>query len=407
MPEHSISKNYSLFVNTMIFLFPIVIGTIKVAGDLILFFLALAGIFIAISYKVSPFSVKEIKLFSWLMLSYFLVVVLSILLSGKALELLHYSSRELYFLFAPFVALAIIKAKVDLAFLWIGVKVALVILGMIAFYGVFIGVSRYSGYMNANLFGDVSLIMTLFILIHLSLNGHSRAKNMFSMIAVFFGLSAIILSQDRMAWLVLIIFFPFYLAVLFKLKARVKKYILALIIMLCASIFVSTLIQDKIYTQLVDRAALSVQQVTEWNDGKGRTTSVGVRLTMWEGSLKAFPNMPWSGFGYRNSINEVLKYFSEDEKRVISKFNHLHNIYIEHLMSRGVLGVLSLLALLFIPLFVFISRLKGIEVNLVGVVLVSSFATLGLTHAVFGGVFMSAFFVFFLSIFLPLSIKNK
>ena len=407
MPEHSISKNYSLFVNTMIFLFPIVIGTIKVAGDLILFFLALAGIFIAISYKVSPFSVKEIKLFSWLMLSYFLVVVLSILLSGKALELLHYSSRELYFLFAPFVALAIIKAKVDLAFLWIGVKVALVILGMIAFYGVFIGVSRYSGYMNANLFGDVSLIMTLFILIHLSLNGHSRAKNMFSMIAVFFGLSAIILSQARMAWLVLIIFFPFYLAVLFKLKARVKKYILALIIMLCASIFVSTLIQDKIYTQLVDRAALSVQQVTEWNDGKGRTTSVGVRLTMWEGSLKAFPNMPWSGFGYRNSINEVLKYFSEDEKRVISKYNHLHNIYIEHLMSRGVLGVLSLLALLFIPLFVFISRLKGIEVNLVGVVLVSSFATLGLTHAVFGGVFMSAFFVFFLSIFLPLSIKNK
>ena len=177
--------------------------------------------------------------------------------------------------------------------------------------------------------------------------------------------------------------------------------------MLCASIFVSTLIQDKIYTQLVDRAALSVQQVTEWNDGKGRTTPVGVRLTMWEGSLKAFPNMPWSGFGYRNSINEVLKYFSEDEKRVISKYNHLHNIYIEHLMSRGVLGVLSLLALLFIPLFVFISRLKGIEVNLVGVVLVSSFATLGLTHAVFGGVFMSAFFVYFLSIFLPLSIKNK
>jgi O-antigen ligase len=407
MPERSVSKKYSLFVNTMIFLFPIVIGTIKVAGDLILFFLALAGIFIAISYKVSPFSVKEIKLFSWLMLSYFLVVVLSILLSGKALELMHYSSRELYFLFAPFVALAIIKAEADLAFLWIGIRVALILLGVIAYYGVFIDVPRYSGVMHPNVFGDISVIMTLFILIHLSLNRHIRAENMLSVIAIFFGFSAIILSQDRMAWLVLIIFSPFYLALLFKLKVHLKKYILILIMLLCASIFVSTLIQDKVYTKLVDRAALSVQEVTNWADGTKRVSSVGTRLTMWEGSLKALPDMPWSGFGYRNSINEVSKYFSKYEKSVILRYNHLHNIYIEHLISRGVLGILSILALLSIPLFVFISRLKDMEANLVGVVLISSFAILGMTHAVFGVVFMSAFFVFFLSIFLPLSIKNK
>ena len=57
------SERYSYFVNALLFVFPVVINSVKVAGDLVLFILAIAGIFIAISNKVSPFSIKELKLF--------------------------------------------------------------------------------------------------------------------------------------------------------------------------------------------------------------------------------------------------------------------------------------------------------------------------------------------------------
>ena len=128
MPEHFVSKKYSWFVNSLLFIFPIVINSQKVAGDLILFILAVSGLFITFFYKTSPFSVKELKIFNWLVLSYFAVICISILFSGKALELAHFISRELYFLFAPFIALAIFKARVDISIVLYGVKVGLIVL---------------------------------------------------------------------------------------------------------------------------------------------------------------------------------------------------------------------------------------------------------------------------------------
>jgi len=109
MSEHFASNKYSWFINSLLFIFPIVINSQKVIGDLILFILAITGFFITFFYKTSPFSVKELKIFNWLVLGYFAVICISILFSGKALELAHFISRELYFLFAPFVALAILK----------------------------------------------------------------------------------------------------------------------------------------------------------------------------------------------------------------------------------------------------------------------------------------------------------
>jgi hypothetical protein len=101
MSEHFTSNKYSWFINSLLFIFPIVINSQKVAGDLILFILAITGLFITFFYKTSPFSVNQLRLFNWLTLSYFLIICISIIFSGKALELAHFISRELYFLFAP------------------------------------------------------------------------------------------------------------------------------------------------------------------------------------------------------------------------------------------------------------------------------------------------------------------
>ena len=112
--EQVLGRRYSYFVNMLLFVFPVVINSVKVVGDLALFILAIAGIFIAISHRTSPFSIKELRIFSWLTLGYFLVICISIIFSGKAAELAHYIPRELAFLLAPFIGLAIYKAKINM-----------------------------------------------------------------------------------------------------------------------------------------------------------------------------------------------------------------------------------------------------------------------------------------------------
>jgi hypothetical protein len=52
MSNHIFGKKYSYFVNVLLFVFPVVINSVKVVGDLVLFILAIAGIFIATSNKV-------------------------------------------------------------------------------------------------------------------------------------------------------------------------------------------------------------------------------------------------------------------------------------------------------------------------------------------------------------------
>ena len=63
MIEQTLGKKYSQFVNILIFIFPIVINSVKVAGDIVLFILVMMGIFIAFFQKNHHLSLKRLKLF--------------------------------------------------------------------------------------------------------------------------------------------------------------------------------------------------------------------------------------------------------------------------------------------------------------------------------------------------------
>ena len=165
MSEQTFGLNYSRSINLLIFIFPIVINLLQVAGDIILFILAMMGIFTAISQKLSPFKTREIRVFSYLTFGYFLAVCLSVIFSGQAKELAHFIPRDFHFLFAPFIALALFKAEINFNYLLTGAKVALLILGGVIFYQYLLGVDRPSGIMNAAVFGNlaVSIFFIIFV----------------------------------------------------------------------------------------------------------------------------------------------------------------------------------------------------------------------------------------------------
>jgi len=394
------NKQYSHFVNFLLFCFPLVINTVKSAGDLILLILATSGIFIAISNRKSPFSTEGLKLFSWVTFGYFLAVVLSVALSDKPTELAHYISRELYFLFAPFIGLAIFKAKLSLNHLLLGIKLGLILLGAITINQHLNGVIRPSGIMNAGIFANLTVMM-LFLSIA-NIFKENFWNQIFTLGSAFMGIIAIVTTGTRGAWLSFLILTAIYIYLVYKHHlAHSRKIILITIITFTAIIGISA------GTSIVqDRIILAKNEAGQWVDNKSLDTSIGLRLEIWSSALKAVKQHPWFGYGYRNTNPVVANYAGQEAKKIIANFNHLHNEYLTNFLGRGVLGLLSLLALLFLPLILFFKYIHGDQAQpqaSMGILLCVGYASFGLVNITFGDVFMNAFYVFFLSILLPLN----
>ena len=401
MSEHFLGKNYSWFVNSLLFLFPIGINTVKVSGDLILVILAISGIVLSIFYKTSPFSIKELKLFNWLTLGYFLVICLSILFSGKAAELAHFISRELYFLFAPFVALAIFKAKINIATVLYGIKITLILLASLVYINSGSFDVRYSGVMNADSYGGV---LTAMLLMSLSkIHNESLTERVFTFFAFFMGFLALIASGTRGAWLSAILSISVFIWIAYK-KGELKSLLKILGLFLFTFIIMMNFMK---LTNMEKRVYLAKQQVIDWIDGNNVVSSAGMRMEVWKASIKQVnTQLPLTGVGYRNITSVIAKHADKQAQSHIMGFNHVHNVYLNHLVSEGVFGLIAVLALLFLPLRRFMSRINSKKndlgsISTMGMVLVVSLSLFGVTNHLFGDIFLNAFYVFFMAILLP------
>jgi len=402
--EQVLGRRYSYFVNVLLFVFPVVINSVKVVGDLALFILAIAGIFIAISHRTSPFSIKELRIFSWLTLGYFLVICISIIFSGKAAELAHYIPRELAFLLAPFIGLAIYKAKINMRYLLLGVKVGLIISGFIVVDQYLDGHFRPSGVMNAEEFGNINVLLMFLAISHFLNEG--VFDRIFSIVAFSVGSFVMVVNGTRGAWVVFLVLTAVYSFFIYKKylvsSKRAKITFLMVVFTILVGVGSISIVQN--------RANVAINQTSEWFNGKSTVSSVGLRLEMWKASIKLIDDLPLTGYGYRNTNIPATHYASDNTKKTIASFNHLHNDYLTHLIATGFPGLIFVLALLFIPLRIFANnlRIKGqSSSSLMGVFLCLSFATIGLVTVVFGSTYMNALYVLLMAVLMPAAIAKS
>ena len=403
MSDHIFGKKYSYFVNVLLFVFPVVINSVKVAGDLVLVILAIAGIFVAISNKVSPFSIKELRLFSWLTLGYFLVVCISVLFSGQATELAHYIPREFAFLFAPFIGLAIYKAKINMHYLLLGLKVGLIVSGVIVINQYIVGVLRPAGVMNAEEFGNINVLLMFLAVSHFFDEG--AFNRFFSVIAFSVGSFVMVVNGTRGAWavfLVLMIVCSFFFYKKHLVNNKKKITFLMIVFTIVVGIGSTNIVRD--------RTNLAINEASEWINGESKASSVGLRLEMWKAGIKLIDDLPLTGYGYRNTNIPAAHHASDNTKKAIARFNHLHNDYLTHLIATGFSGLILVLALLFMPLKFFANHLRneGLSSNsLMGVFLCISFSTIGLVTVVFGSTYMNALYVLLMAVLLPAAITKS
>ena len=402
MIEQSVGKKYSQVVNVLIFIFPIVINSLQVAGDLVLFILAMMGIFIAISQRLSPFTIKEIKVFSYLTIGYFTAVCLSVFFSGQVAELAHYIPRDFYFLFAPFIALALYKAEINMNYLIAGAKVSLLVIGGIVIY---FGSGRNTGVMNAGVFGNLS-VMLFFIVLAFSFFQHEALKHkVFSCIALLFGFVAIVGSGTRGAWLSFLLLLGVYLYFVFKQQNKLftrSKIITVLII-------AGVLSLGSLNQQVNDRTYAAYTQFDNWLSGDRRPSSVGLRLDMYEKAIDNIKNVPFFGHGYRTSNIVLFQNDSSAMGRISVGFNHLHNAYLTNYYNGGIALLGALLLLLFVPLRLFIkanSQNRENPILISGAFLTLGYASFGMVNILLGDTYMNGFYTFFLAIFMLLHAKS-
>ncbi len=92
---------------------------------------------------------------------------------------------------------------------------------------------------------------------------------------------------------------------------------------------------------------------------KNVDTSVGTRLEMWRAAKYFFPEHPILGIGPGNYQVVAKKYVAEGKvDAAIALYRHPHNAFLEALYSKGIIGLCSLLLLLYYPMLYMIRTLK-------------------------------------------------
>lgn len=142
-------------------------------------------------------------------------------------------------------------------------------------------------------------------------------------------------------------------------------------IIVVASIGISQMPNNRIMER-IDVAQKDIQLYLDNHDGN---TSLGARFEMWKSALEMAKEKPLFGWGIQGATEK--RKLDTKEKIVtgdIGQFTHAHNQYLDDLSKRGIVGLLALLAVLFIPLRAFMKKLNTTndEVKLI--------ATLGVAH---------------------------
>jgi O-antigen ligase len=173
------------------------------------------------------------------------------------------------------------------------------------------------------------LVVTVFFSLALERLEESRSRKLAALIATVLMVFAIVLSGTRSAMLGLIVG-----AVVFGIAGRPQS----------RTILASLAVAAALALFFFSSPGAMLRARLHWSleDIRG-----GARLLLWRDSLRMSANRPIQGFGPESFITEFPRYESVDLSRAYPDFYHEspHNMFLDALTSRGLLGLLATLAL--------------------------------------------------------------
>ena len=333
--------NYSLFI--LLCLLPVLLVTGPFLPD---FVASLIGLFFLLNIFNKNFTFLILNKYSLIFLFFCLSALLSSLLSDDIF--LSFESSLFYFRFyffslGGFILISLYKNKINILFLVM--SFCMLIVSLDAMYehinGINIfGNSAFPGRL-AGLFGDEWVIgafltrllpIIFFLYLYYRLFENKNLKILF-FVTIFFSISIIILSGERAALILFIIYsFSMYFIYIFKFIDYKKLFLLPFLIL---TISLPFLLIDKSYNRLI----------SNFNNHLSLNKSENPYLSFYSNSVQMFIEKPILGHGPNMFRLECNKYLSQKNKYGCN--THPHNYYFQLLAENGIVGFSILLFFLF------------------------------------------------------------
>ncbi|MDI1362012.1 O-antigen ligase [Methylotenera sp.] len=207
-------------------------------------------------------------------------------------------------------------------------------------------------------FGSLSLTFGLMSLISIKLHRHySKLLILYKLIGFGSGIYLSIASGSRTGWLAIPIIGLIWIYFDNGIFTFKKKFIagIGIITVIIFSYFLSTTVQQ--------RAEMAANEISNyhWND-QNKDSSVGARISFARIAVFLLEKKPLSGWGdgnFESVINDSALDFAEMPTKMTALTAGFHNDITANMVRSGIWGLISTLALFFIPAIFFVKNLRS------------------------------------------------
>jgi O-antigen ligase len=317
-------------------------------------------------------------------LARFLFVLLCYFLRPEATE--NHLEKPLRMLLAVSALAVVLVTRPPRRALWWGaIGGALLSLPLVAYQRFDLDIDRPGGFINAITFGDLSLLLGLMSLVAAIDFRHTHRNVLLPALGALAGLAASLLTGTRGALIALL---P-AAVILVRVAHLLPRKLVRIVVPVSAALVVTAYFVPQLGLQ--ERLAQGVDEALAWWGGGGKTTSVGIRLELWKGSLMLIRDHPLFGI----EPNLVKTYFGRliaqgQLDPVVLTMPHLHNEVLQALVTGGIPGLLAWLGVMLAPLAYFVRTLREggsgspqFTPALAGLLVVTSYLCFGLTEVIF------------------------
>ena len=376
-----ISKNLPIFI--AVFLFPILIVTVKHGGGAVYILLLLFGLFLGWSAWQTLESWEKRVLIGF---SIFIVLI-SISLINTQDVYPGIKRMEKYSLFPLFIPMYLLlkKYQVETGKVYLfGVFVSAFAMFGQAYYQTFVlGWDRAVGAYNSLILGDVSMLVAVIMICALFTVSKNCYHYFLGIPAISIALSASIMSGTRGAWILLPVIVVWLLWE--KRKSLRPVHLISIVIIFSLSVLASYSIPP-----VKNRVDSAINQYQEYTQSATKVSSIQVRFELWRDSITIWKEHPVIGTGVGDYDFDRLQLFNDGKSNLEWMSGHAHNIYFDALAISGLVGLFALLIfVLLIPFLTFRSFWKKEHdpwirfYALSGMATIIAFAVFGLTESWF------------------------
>ncbi len=148
--------------------------------------------------------------------------------------------------------------------------------------------------------------------------------------------------------------------------------------------------------QIAEKLASIESATGKFRQSQG-VTSLDIRVSLWQGGLRALAQSPFLGYGVQNRMEAVAANIPGAGGELALRFSHAHNGFLSVALDGGILGLAAVIGVLAMPIVIAMAAPKDGDYKrrLFLAILVSAvYVIAGMTQIMFRHDIMDSFFIF-------------